>query len=358
MSDNTQTSQFILEAQTIDEIRAYAKALIQARIVVILEGAPGAGKTDFSRQLAKELDHEFLSIVTSGIDYAIVSGIPDLSGDTAIFKPFGMFDKIYKADKPLLVLFDDLGQTVPQVQSAIQQLIHDGELNGHKVPSCVKFMIATNRRKDKAGVHGIISPIRSRATTISFVSKCTCTRDKYCSWHRWAIDTNIHPAVAAFAQFRPYAMSEYDENVVDRDGAVCCARTLEYLSRLENNGLPTPHKEIIEITIGKRYAAEYLAFRGLYLSMPMYSDIVSDPESCYVPGPEKLSERIAITTMLVHMAQEADTGAIITYISRMGMELSTACITTLEKKFPSMTQTKSYIAWALENAKNINVKNK
>ena len=57
---------------------------------------------------------------------------------------------------------DDLGQAPMSVQAAAMQLILARRINGFKISDKVIFMAATNRREDKAGVTGILEPVKSR----------------------------------------------------------------------------------------------------------------------------------------------------------------------------------------------------
>jgi hypothetical protein len=50
------------------------------------------------------------------------------------------------------------------------QLILARRVNSFTLPDCVSFVAASNRRQDKAGVTGILEPVKSRFATILEVS--------------------------------------------------------------------------------------------------------------------------------------------------------------------------------------------
>ncbi len=70
------------------------------------------------------------------------------------------------ATKLTACFIDDLGQATPAVQAAAMQLILARTLNGHRVSDHVVFIAATNRRTDRAGVSGILEPVKSRFATL------------------------------------------------------------------------------------------------------------------------------------------------------------------------------------------------
>jgi len=82
--------------------------------------------------------------------------------DAATFLPFGDLMRALKTTKKLVWFLDDLGQASPAVQAACMQLLLARQIDGHKIPDKVTFVAATNRRTDRAGVSGILEPVKSR----------------------------------------------------------------------------------------------------------------------------------------------------------------------------------------------------
>ena len=77
-------------------------------------------------------------------------------------------------------------------------------INGHRVSGQVVFIAATNRRTDRAGVSGILEPVKSRFATL--VELTADIND----WCVWAVGAGIAPEVIAFLRFRPELLCAFD----------------------------------------------------------------------------------------------------------------------------------------------------
>jgi len=331
--------------------RQHVKTLIEAGLCPMLEGPPGSGKTAVLADLAREMKMAFLPIVMSVLEPIDVMGLPTVAQGKAKFLSFGTFEKVFKATKPTLVLLDDLGQSAPQVQSATMQLIHGGQINGHKVSRHVRFCIATNRPKDRAGVQQVISPIRGRVQALPWTTSCTCSGYSVCDWHVWAAKADIHPAVAAFVKFRPNCLAEYDEAGVNHQSQVCSPRAMEFLSKAECAGIHDPALVLIEAVIGAKYATEYLAFRTMYKSLPMIDEIVARPQTA--PVPTQMDQLIAVSVMLSHDIDKKNSEAAMTYIARLPVEIATACVMSSLRRIPELSTCKAFAGWAAQSAPHL-----
>ncbi len=114
-------------------------------------------------------------------------GLPGIIGDKAEFLPFGDLRQMIEADKPTIVFLDDLGQAPAVVQAACMQLLLARQINGKKISGHIVFIAATNRREDRAGVTGILEPVKSRFKTILDLE---VSADE---WTEWAFKNNMPP---------------------------------------------------------------------------------------------------------------------------------------------------------------------
>ncbi|MFP3700463.1 ATP-binding protein, partial [Burkholderia sp. SIMBA_013] len=90
---------------------------------------------------------------------------------------------------------DDLGQAAPSVQAAKMQLLLARRIGEHKLPDNVTFLAATNRRKDNAGVSGILDPLMDRfATHVELVADIH-------EWTSWALAHGVPAELVAFLRF-------------------------------------------------------------------------------------------------------------------------------------------------------------
>lgn len=329
----------------------YIRCVFRAGLNCLLQGAPGCGKTSVFHQLAEEAGEPLHVIIAAVQDRMDVMGIPYVTDGVAGFAAFGVMEQIWNCTKPTRFLIDDLGQAPSDVQASWMQVLLLGRLGDKVVSPHARFMIATNRPRDKAGVYAVLSAVRSRTVCIDWSLSCTCGPDGLCDWHVWAATHGIHPSVQAFARFRRRCMDEYNESDCRHDDVVCSARALEFLSRLEWAGIPDPALPLIQATIGPRYAAEYLAFRAMYQSLPVYDEIVTRPDSAPVPTKDEVL--IAVGAMLAHSITPQTCDACMRYILRLPREISVCIVLQAVSTCPQITSAPDFAAWARDNARHL-----
>src|ERR1700692_3879984 len=185
------------------QLRALLAKTIPAHEPILITGAPGIGKTDIVLQAAVEANAESVIMHPVVSDPTDFKGMPWVLNDEATFLPFGDLQKLISAKKLTMCFIDDIGQASPAVQAAVMQLLLARQVNGHKISKHVVFVAATNRRTDRAGVSGILEPVKSRFTTI--VELGVHVDD----WCQWAASANLAPEVIAFIRFLPALLSDF-----------------------------------------------------------------------------------------------------------------------------------------------------
>ncbi len=206
---------------------------IPARMPVLIKGAPGVGKTDIVTQACQATGTELVvshPVVDEPVDY---KGMPAIKDDHAEFLPFGSLRRLIEAQHPTVYFMDDLGQAPPTVQAAAMQLILARRINGYQVSGQVTFIAATNRKKDKAGVSGILEPVKSRFVTIVELEP------DLDDWIRWAALNSVPAELIAFIRFRPQLLFEFAPSVDMTNSP--CPRTVHNVARLMALGLSGQH---------------------------------------------------------------------------------------------------------------------
>lgn len=133
------------------ELRAWQK--------VLLVGPPGCGKTARVRAGAEKAGFRVAAWRLAQCDRVDVAGalVPDFAAGVTRQLPLEPLANIIRSEGPVLWFLDDLGQAPIDVQAAVLRYFDSGELPGH-----VLIWAATNRVSDRAGVVGLIEPLRSR----------------------------------------------------------------------------------------------------------------------------------------------------------------------------------------------------
>jgi hypothetical protein len=269
-------------------------------------------------------------------------GFPMLTpgADHASFLPFAQLHKALSAKRRTVWFLDDLGQAPAAVQAAYMQLLLAREVNGHKLPDCVTFVAATNRRTDRAGVSGILEPVKSR-----FASIVELEADIH-DWSTWALSSGrIAPELVAFLRWRPELLSSFNPSadIVNSPSP----RTWEHASWLLSLDLPqTMRPEALAGAVGEGAAAELLAFLSMFAQLPAIDAIMLDPANAIIPG--EPSARYAVATALAsRVTDETTFSRAAAYAQRLvdagagdfGALLVRDCL----RKVPELQQTPTFV---------------
>jgi len=301
---------------------------------VLLKGAPGVGKTSIVKQVAKNLGYELIishPVVSDPTDY---KGLPGIVKGQAEFLPFGELRQLIEAKKPTLFFLDDLGQAPAVVQAACMQLLLERRVNGHRVSDQVVFAAATNRREDRAGVTGILEPVKSRFSTIL---QLEADAD---SWIDWAFKNKMPAGLIGFVHFRPTLLStgEATADIVNHP----CPRTFQFAGEIMSMGLI--EHEVLAGSVGEGCAAELMGFLKVYESLPDIAAILLKPDEAIVP--EEPAVLYAIVSALVEKATKDNVGRIFKYANRLPIDFSTLLVRDMVRKEPNIQHSKHFIEWA------------
>lgn len=285
-------------------------AAIPQRLPILITGAPGVGKSDIVAQAATLTGAEIILSHPAVADPTDAKGLPwpKADKDEATFLPFGELARALKATAPTVWFLDDLGQATPAVQASFMQLILARRVNGHILPDCVTFVAATNRRADRAGVSGILEPVKSRFATIVEL------HPDVDSWANWAFGAGIPSVLIAFLRFRPDLLSDFKPTADMSNSPM--PRTWASLAKLEALSLPQ-QVELAAMSgaVGDGPAAEYIAFRRMFQSLTSVDAILLDPAGCKLPTAP--NELFAVATALASKATDKNLSRIGTVATRL-----------------------------------------
>ena len=285
-------------------------AFIADRAPLLITGAPGIGKSDLIAQAAQAAGADLIISHPAVADPTDFKGLPWFqSGDSfASFKPFGEFHTALTATRPLVWLLDDLGQAPPSVQAACMQLLLARRVNGHILPDYVTFVAATNRRIDRAGVSGILEPVKSRFPSIVELEA------NIDDWSQWAIGHAVSPMLIAFLRFKPDMLCAFQATADLTNSPV--PRTWANLARVERMTLPAEiEAQAMAGSVGEGAANEYLAFRSMYKSMVNLDAILLNPDKAAIPT--KPDQLYATAVGLAARANDTNFSRIATYATRL-----------------------------------------
>jgi hypothetical protein len=263
--------------------------------------------------------------------------------------PFGDLAQLADATEETVFFLDDLGQAPPAVQAACMQLILARQINGHKVSDKVTFCAATNRREDKAGVTGILEPVKSRfAAIVELVPDVK-------EWSEWAINAGMPVELIAFNRYRPELMSSWTATNDLKNGP--SPRTIAHIGKMQNAGTPRQLElPLYAGATGEGYATEYLAFLKIFRSLPNPDLVLMNPGKAEIPtDPATL---YALMGALAARASNQNFARLIEYANRLSSEthggtkhgeFSILLVFDCVTKKPELKNTNAFIEWSIKN---------
>lgn len=324
----------------VTEVKQLLTKAIPAGKNILIKGAPGCGKTHIIDQVCEDLDVNEIVMHPAISDPTDFKGFPvyDKETGTAHFVPFGELLRILNANKRTVVFIDDIGQAPVSVQAALMQLIYGGRVNGFKIPDSVVFIGATNRKADKAGVSGLLEPVKSRFTTIVELAPTLS------EWLDWAADHGQPADLMAFLQWQPQYFNAF-EATGDLTNSPTC-RNLAGLGDLRKMDLPESSRfAVFAGAVGAPCATAYNGFLALLDNLGEFdpNTVIANPLTAKVPDEANIA--YALGCALIGQANVENIENIITYSMRLRPEICTFIVHTATVKRPELTQNAGFVKY-------------
>ena len=285
---------------------AYAKLIdndipIRSFPSVMLWGAPGIGKSQAIRQMAKELEYrtgkrtEITDVRLLLFNPIDLRGIPTANEDKTLavwLKP-----KIFQmdsSDNVINILFLDEISAAPQsVQAAAYQITLDRVIGEHKLPENCIVIAAGNRVTDKSVAYKMPKALANRLMHIE-------VDDSFDSWKAWAVQTGIHDKVIGFLSFRRNYLMGF--NPTNDDLAFATPRSWEMVSNILNN-IDTDIDKVYPLVagvVGSGVATEFRSWTKIYSELPKIEDIFDGKQP---PAPNNTDAMYALISSMTAYAR-------------------------------------------------------
>jgi hypothetical protein len=306
------------------ELTALLAETIKARIAVLVTGAPGIGKSDIVTEACWNAGANLILSHPAVADPTDAKGLPWIVNGAATFLPFGELSEALTADKLTVWFLDDLGQASPAVQASYMQLLLARRVNGHVLSDNVVFIAATNRRTDRAGVSGILEPVKSRFGAIVELEP---DLNEWCNW-----------------AFKPDLLCQFKASADLTNSPV--PRTWSHVNKLLGLSLPPAvQSAAIAGAVGEGAATEFMAFLRLYRELPNIDAILLNPDSVDIPSnPATL---YALSGALAHRTTEQNFARVARFAERMVSdsrgEFAVLLLRDAMKRCPAVVHTQAYV---------------
>ena len=243
----------------------------------LIVGPPGCGKTYGVKRATKLLGYKMLLIHPVSKTPIDLQGMPwiyqkkDADEPEAVFIPFGdMKEMITNTKDDLVVFIDDLGQATPAVQASLMQLIYGGMLEGHKISDKVRLVAASNSQEHKAGVSGVLEPVKSRFHSILHIEPDAEEVFKY------LIRMGYDPMLAIFIRNNPRYINNWEgtKELVNSPSP----RSIESLGQLMQRPYPQSTLHALYAgAVGTELALAFVGFLHHAKEMPDPIELLKNP---------------------------------------------------------------------------------
>lgn len=327
---------------TPKKLKEILKDAIQNREQILIVGMPGIGKTDIVKAVCDDLKADLIISHPAVSDPTDYKGLPFKADEShAEFLPFGETWKAINADKLTVWFIDDLGQASEAVQKALMQLLLGRRLNGHLISENVVFVGATNDVGHRAGVTGLLEPVKSRWDSI------VTLEPSLDDWTAWACQNAQPPELIAFLRNKPEILSLFEPTkaIVNHPSPRTWASVGRRLARGVNDF------ELFAGAVGKGPATELMAFIDLAKDAPSLDAILLNPKTAEIP--KKPALLFLVASGLAHRAKKDNFARVMEYLNRLPQSFRVMSIRDAVNRDTTLANTQAFLAYAAGEGRSI-----
>lgn len=329
------------------------------RRAVMIEGAPGGGKTSLCHSVASDLangasyrwygtckvfgENEF-GYIEKHMPTMVVEdfGIPDMmdrESDTFGYKVPDWFPAEHRDDLPErgILCFDDRNQCGAELQKVLANICQARNLHGVRLKEGWMVVATGNRQKDRAGANKVLSHLADRETTYEYETHLD-------DWTKWAIDHNVPAELISFIRFKPDMLHDFDPQ---RDKNPTPRSWVEGVGDMIGAVPPEAEFETFKGAVGEGPAAEFTGFLKIWRKLPNPDVVLMNPDTAEVP--KESSTLYALAGSLASRATVGNFERVCRYVERMPPEFSVLSISLAARRDPSLANTAAFANWAVKH---------
>ena len=326
---------------SINEVKTTVSSMFRKspKVVPMLHGAPGMGKSDSCYQIADELTiprDRTLVVHINNHDVVDFTGVPSVTDGMTVFNPTKMFYDYREGTGAGMIVLEELAQSNHQLQTWAAGFVLERETPMFKLDDDVVIIATGNRAEDRAGAKPLLGHLNDRMYHFDVETSLD-------DWCEWAMENGVDAMGIAFLRLRPNLLNDYDPNRRSNP----TQRSWTKLFKEVPNDLPTNmYLTAAEGKVGEG-AAEWVAARDMMNKMPSIDAIRMHPDKTEVPTEPAV--KYAVSTALSMTATPDSFERDMTYMSRLPKEFQMVYVTDALRLTPQLQQTKDFIDWAIKN---------
>ena len=283
---------------------------------VLLWGPPGVGKSDITRETAKEKGIDVIDVRLGQMDAVDMRGIPYVENGVTKWAVPEFFPR--DPNTKTILFLDELSSADPAIQVAAYQLILERQVGEYKLPPKVYVCAAGNRAQDNAVSLPISSALANRMLHLEIEVDPE-------AWCAWAVTAGIAPEVIGFIRFCPKMLFNLDK---DCERGWASPRSWARVSEILSYGLdPDVLRASVVGLIGESAAAQFLTYYKQSQALGDIRAVMLDPKAKW-KLPTKNDMLFAVATAIAYWAwrgENTDESAkLLDGFYRIGLQLPAA----------------------------------
>ena len=321
---------------------------MQTKLVPMLSGSPGIGKSAIVHQIAAKFKLKVIDIRLSQYDPVDLHGFPHIQNGRSSYMPVNTFplegDEIPDGYNGWVLFFDEFNSAPRAVEAAAYKIILDRQIGQHNLHSRALMICAGNLMTDGAIVNNMGTAMQSRLVHYEL------TVD-HLLWSLWASANKLAHEVIAYINHCPDKLYQFKPNHSDKTFA--CPRSWEFASRIMLYDKMATKDKLPSLAgaVSEGIAREFLTYCDVYRYIPTYQQIKMQPLSAEVT--DEPSMLAAISGSIGAHLIVPDIPSVLRYIRRLPMEFQVFALRDACKRNPGMIKEKEIIEWIDENGNEL-----
>lgn len=343
------SEQAIDDALRVNLVQAKEMILrcIKARLVPLLKGSPGCGKSAVIRQIADEYNLKLIDLRLSQCDPTDLCGFPRIDEVTgkASYAPMDTFplvgDAVPEGYDGWLILLDELTSAPRAVQASAYKLLHEQEIGSHQLHPKVAMVGAGNLDTDNAIVEPMSTALQSRLIHMEVQLDSE-------AWLNWAMGAGIDHRITSYIKYKPTVLYNFDPDHTDVTYA--SPRTWEYVSKLIHGAPALDHTwlPLLAGTVSQGVAREFIGHTKIYEDLVTIDEVKSNPQTARIP--DQPSHLFALTGAMAAHASDKTINLLMPYMGRLPKEWQVVCLREVVRRDVSLMQSAPVKEWISSNA--------
>ena len=336
---------------SLADAKEMVKRCLQARLMPMVTGSPGCGKSEMIKSIANEYNLKLIDERLSTDEPPDMKGYPNINYETgkASYFPMDTFplatDSVPEGYDGWMLFLDELNSADDDMQKSAYKTVYDLEVGNHKLhPRCV-LVGAGNLETDNAIVNELSTAMQSRMVHIQVDMDKDPDR---LGWLQWAAEKGLDHRILSYIRFSPQSLFVFNPDHNDKTFA--CPRTWEFVNRLIKNKdkLEYIDKALISGAVSEGVGRQFATFCEIHENLPTMEQIKRDPENITVPV--EASIQFAISGALGSHMSVDNVDKLIKFICRIPKEFQVYAIRDAIRRDPAIQETDAIKTWISYNA--------